>query len=239
MFSHTGTAKPEDNVLQVWVLDKRGMPTLAPAKFHEMCDHNLGSRSCCTPNKPRHDGIEWERHDLVKSINTNEWAYPITLLFEQQRNLVGPCVGTKIHDDITAHNQMRAETAAADVGMCTLDAAPPELRQAANLQADLLNIAPVRNMRNTAFLFMQMNVVSTQPAGKGDQKIKEELSKFGGKHVDGHNSDTGVICMVMDSDINEDLEEWGYFFICHVGITIELHSFCFAPTAKKVLKSAL
>ncbi|KAM5544119.1 hypothetical protein V8D89_002305 [Ganoderma adspersum] len=171
----------------------------------------------------------------------------MTLSFEQQRNLVGPCAGTKICDDITAHNQMRAETvsAAADVGMCTLDAAPPELRQAADLQADLLNIALVGNARNTAFPFMQMNVVSTQPTGKGDQKIKEELGKFGGRHVDGYDSDAGVTCMVTDSDIDEDSEEWGYFVICDLEITIELRGFCiicfcglcyhggFAPTAKK------
>ncbi|KAM5544602.1 hypothetical protein V8D89_001500 [Ganoderma adspersum] len=158
----------------------------------------------------------------------------MTLLFEQQCNLVGLCAGTKIHDDITAHNQMRAETvsAAADVGMCALDAAPPELRQAADLQADLLNIAP-------------MNMVSTQPAGKGDQKFKEKLSKFGGKHIDGHDSNAGVTCMVTDSDIDKDSEEWGYFVICDLGIAIELHGFCvicfcglcyyggFTPTAKK------
>ncbi|KAM5539810.1 hypothetical protein V8D89_006623 [Ganoderma adspersum] len=224
IFAHNvqGTTKPEDNVLQVWVLDKSRMPTLVPAKFREMCDHNLGSRSRRMPNKPRHvkgqftqDGIEWERHDLAKSINTNEWAYPMTLSFEQQHNLVGPCVETKICDDITVHNQMRAETAAADVGMCALDAAPPELRQVADLQADLLNIAP------------------------------EKLSKFGGKHVDSHDSDAGVTCMVTDSDINEDSEEWGYFVICDLGIAIELRSFCvicfcslhyhrgFMPTAKK------
>ncbi|KAM5531327.1 hypothetical protein V8D89_015007 [Ganoderma adspersum] len=213
-----GTTKPEDDVLQVWVLDKSGMPTLVPAKFREMGNHNLGSRSHRTPNKPRHvkgqftqDGIEWERHDLAKS----------------------PCAGTKICDDITAHNQMRAETvsAAADVGMCTLDTAPPELRQAADLQADLLNIALVKNMRNMAFPFMQMNM--------------EELGKFGGKHVDGHDSDAGVTCMVTDSDIDEDSEEWGYFVICDLGIAIELRGFCvicfcglcyhggFTPTAKK------
>ncbi|KAM5530472.1 hypothetical protein V8D89_015856 [Ganoderma adspersum] len=236
------TTKLEDDVLQVWVLDKSGMPTLVPAKFYEMRNHNLGSRSCRMPNKPCYvkgqftqDRIEWERHDLAKSIDTNERAYPMTLSFEQQRNLVGPCAGTKICDDITAHNQMRAETvsAAADVEMCALDAAPPELRQAADLQADLLNIAPVGNTRNTAFPFMQMNVVSTQPAGKG------------GKHVDGHDSNAGVTCMVTDSDIDEDSEEWSYFVICDLGIAIELCGFCiicfcglcyyggFAPTGKK------
>ncbi|KAM5530028.1 hypothetical protein V8D89_016304 [Ganoderma adspersum] len=77
----------------------------------------ISSRSHRTPNKPHYvkgqfteDGIEWERHDLAKSINKNKRAYPMTLSFEQQRNLVGPCAGTKIREDIAAHNQLRAET---------------------------------------------------------------------------------------------------------------------------------
>ncbi|KAI1788704.1 hypothetical protein LXA43DRAFT_1097015 [Ganoderma leucocontextum] len=163
-----GSGSPEDNVLQAWTLDKNGMPALVSAKFREMRDRNLGCRSQRTPNKPRkvkgqftQEGITWEQHRLAKSIEKNERAYPMTLSFEQQHNLVGPCAGTKIHDDITVHNRLRAETVA--------------------------HYAPV------------------------NKKIKQELGKFGGKHIDGHDSDAGITCMITDSNIDEETEEWGYF----------------------------
>ena len=40
-----------------------------------------------------------------------------------------------------------------------------------------------------------------------DKKIKQELRKFGGKHIDSHDSDARVTCMITDSNINEETED--------------------------------
>ena len=52
------------------------------------------------------------------------------------------------------------------MAMCSLDAAPPQLKERLDEQANLLNVPRVGSERNTAFPFMQMNIVSTQPAGQ-------------------------------------------------------------------------
>ena len=50
--------------------------------------------------------------------------------------------------------------------MCTLDSAPASLKEHLDDQANLLNVPSVGVARNTAFPSMQMNIVSTQPAGQ-------------------------------------------------------------------------
>ncbi|PIL25515.1 hypothetical protein GSI_12426 [Ganoderma sinense ZZ0214-1] len=166
--------------------------------------------------------------------------------YEQTRKLSGPCIGTKFQDEISTHNELRAETvaAAAEVAMWSLDAAPPQLKERLDEQANLLNVPRVGCERNTAFPFMQMNIVSTQPAGQAGTKIKRELGKVGGKHSDTHDAAGGITTMITDSDIDPETEEWGWFVICDLGVAVELRrlimvNFCglrehggFAPTAK-------
>ncbi|PIL32686.1 hypothetical protein GSI_05391 [Ganoderma sinense ZZ0214-1] len=156
--------------------------------------------------------------------------------YKQMRKLSGPCVGTKFQDEISAHNELRAETvavrgppsalgmyrpvlkAAAEVAMWSLDAAPPQLKECLDEQANLLNVPRVRCERNTAFPFMQMNIVSTQPAGQAGTKIKRELGKVGGKHSDTHDAAGSITTMITDSDIDPETEEWGWFVICDLGV---------------------
>ena len=123
--------------------------------------------------------------------------------------------------------------------MCSLAAAPIQMKERLDEQANLLNMPRVGSEQNSAFPFMQLNIVSTQPAGHaggcsiigpcqlmlntftllGD-KISEERGKVGGKHFDTHDAAGGTTSMITDSDIDPETEDWGWFVVCDLGVAV-------------------
>ncbi|PIL32162.1 hypothetical protein GSI_05407 [Ganoderma sinense ZZ0214-1] len=199
-----------------------------------MRNADLGPAADHTPNKPRkvngeytREGVHYERFPFANSLDNNNCAYPITMSYEQMHKLSGPCVGTKFQDEISAHSKLRSETvaAAAEVAMCSLDAAPPQLKEQLDEQANLLNVSRVGSEHNMAFPFMQINIVSTQPAGQAGKNIKHELGRVGGKHADMHDAAGGITTMITNSDIDPEMEDWGWFVVCDLGVAVELREF--------------
>ncbi|KAI1782626.1 hypothetical protein LXA43DRAFT_1103646 [Ganoderma leucocontextum] len=248
-----GSHDPKDDVLQLWLIARSGMPDWVFQRFRLARDTDLGPAEECTPNKPRkvngeftQEGVHYEWSPLANSLEKNDRTYPLTMSYEQTRKLSGPCVGTKFEEEVSEHNKLCSETvtAAAEVVMCSLNVAPPQIKEHLDKQANLLNVPSVGSTRNTAFPFMQINLVSTQPAGQESKQMKAELGRVGGKHFDSHDTAGGITSMITDSDIDSDTEDWGWFAICDLGIVIELRefivaNFCglrfhggFAPTAK-------
>ncbi|KAI1796542.1 hypothetical protein LXA43DRAFT_1157853 [Ganoderma leucocontextum] len=203
-----GSHDPKDDVLQLWLIARSGMPDWVFQRFRLARNTDLGPAEERAPNKLHkvngeftQEGVHYERSPLANSLKKNDRAYPLTMSHEQTRKLSGPCVGTKFEEEVSEHNKLRSETVA-------------------------------------------MNLVSTQPASQGSKQMKAELGRVGGKHFDSHDTAGGIISMITDSDINSDMEDWGWFAICDLGIVIELWefivaNFCglhfhgrFAPTAK-------
>ena len=50
--------------------------------------------------------------------------------------------------------------------------------------------------------------------------MKAELSQVSGKHFDLHNTASGIMSMITDSNIDLETENWGWFVICDLGIAI-------------------
>ncbi|PIL29419.1 hypothetical protein GSI_09471 [Ganoderma sinense ZZ0214-1] len=131
----------------------------------------------------------------------------------------------RVHDADLVGKSLIGLQAAAEVAMCSLDVAPPEFKEHLDEQASLLNVPAVGSSRNTTFLFMQMNIVSTQPAGQAGDHMENELGRVGGKHFDGHDAAGGITSMITNSDIDPETEDWGWFVVCDLGVAIELREF--------------
>ncbi|KAI1783259.1 hypothetical protein LXA43DRAFT_1067802 [Ganoderma leucocontextum] len=241
-----GSHDPKDDVLQLWLIARSGMPDWVFQRFRLARDADLGPAEERTPNKPHkvngeftQEGVHYERSPLANSLEKNDRAYPLTMSYEQTRKLSGPCVGTKFEEEVSEHNTLHSETvaAAAEVAMCSLDVAPPQIKEHLDEQANLLNVPSVGSTRNTAFPFMQMNLM-TPP----DRMLN--LVEWVASTSISHDVAGGITSMITDSDIDSDTEDWGWFAICDLGIAIELRefivaNFCglrfhggFAPTAK-------
>ncbi|KAM5530012.1 hypothetical protein V8D89_016323 [Ganoderma adspersum] len=143
------------------------MPDWVIQRFHYVRDTDLGPVNMCTPNKLQkehgrftQEGVRYEQSTHVNSLNKNDRTYPLTMSYEQTRNLSGLCTGTKDEQDICEHTKLRADTVAAvaDVAMCTLDSTPASLKDHLDNQANLLNVPSIGVVRNTAFPTMQMNI---------------------------------------------------------------------------------
>ncbi|KAI1796530.1 hypothetical protein LXA43DRAFT_1090100 [Ganoderma leucocontextum] len=139
-----GTGDAKDDTLQLWVTGD-GVPHDLQVEFRETRDRNLGPPDLRTPDPPVKSngawegGTAWERDKLAVVVNDSTRSFHLTQSHERARNLTGPCAGSKVVQDITEHNQMRASTvsAAAAVAMASLRRGSQSIVEALEEHAEL------------------------------------------------------------------------------------------------------